>query len=65
MSNTAFDSDWVSWPSMGVLPGYLWDTRCLATLLDIVEWFLRIGLLNASLVFRRDSDTTWIPSLSG
>jgi hypothetical protein len=50
---------------MGVLPSYLWDTRCLVTLLDIVEWFLRIGLLNVSLVFRRDSDTTWIPSLSG
>lgn len=64
MSNTAFDSDWVSWSSIEVLPGYLWDTRCLVTLLDIVEWFLRIGLLNASLVFRRDSDTTWIPSLS-
>ena len=64
MSNTAFDSDWLSWSSMGVLPGYLWDTRCLVTLLDKVERFLRIGLLNVSLVFRRDSDTTWIPSLS-
>jgi len=64
VSNTAFDSDWVNWSSMEVLPGYLWDTRCLVTLLDIVEWFLRIGLLNASLVFRRDADTTWIPSLS-
>lgn len=64
MRNTAFDSDWVSWSSMEVLPGYLWDTRCLVTLLDIVEWFLRIGILNASLVFRRDADTTWIPSLS-
>lgn len=49
---------------MKVLSGYLWDTRRWVILLDMVEWFLRIGLLNASLVFRRDSDTTWIPSIS-